>query len=571
MKGLFLIELLEDYIDGCIVLDESDQIVFADRKIKTLCTREITYGNPVSSVIDIDLNFLKKEGETLHTIRDNVYEVKLRLFQSEEEEYQFIIFDSMLDFDNRNVRLYCLEEIIDNIYEGVIISDHNGKLVLYNKSQEELEGLKAKNVLKKPLWVAYGYNDSELSEHRKVFNSGKPIVNAYKAHAFTNGEAKYLSYSTYPIYKKGKIVAVYTISKNETILKNLLHETIDLKRQLLSNDSTQSEKPTNKNGTMYTFDNIKSENKKMKDLIKEAQSVALMHTNVLIIGETGTGKELFAQSIHNFGQNQNEPFIAINCAAIPENLLESTLFGTVKGSYTGAVDRVGLFEAAKKGTLFLDEVNSLPITLQTKLLRAVEEKLIRKIGGLSTIPVNCRIICAVNKNPAELIKKNILREDFYYRIAGAIINIPPLRERDKDIIYLSYYFINKYKELLGKKIESLSYELQQSLTNYQWPGNVRELEHIIQSAMIKADGKQLSVEHLPDFFIDSLIDHEDLKYCTDSAQSLPKMLNTIEERILRKSLLKNSWNLTKTSKELGIIRQSLNYRIKKLDITKPKE
>lgn len=569
MEGLFLIELLEEYIDGCIVLDESDQIIFADRKIKSLCTREVIYGNSLSSVIDIDLKSLKKEGETLHTIRDKVYEVKLKLCQSEEKEYQVIIFNSMVDFDNDNVRLYCLEEIIDNIYEGVIMSDHNGRLVLYNKPQEELEGLKAKNVLRKYLWDAYGYNNPELSEHRSVFNSGKPIVNAYKAHAFTNGEAKYLSYSTYPIYKNGKIIAVYTVSKNETSLRNLLHETIDLKRQLFSNDSSQSKKTINRNGTKYTFDDIKSESEKMKGLIKEAQNVALMQTNVLIVGETGTGKELFAQSIHNFGQNQSEPFIAINCAAIPENLLESTLFGTVKGSYTGAVDRIGLFEAAKKGTLFLDEVNSLPITLQTKLLRAVEEKLIRKIGGVNTVPVNCRLICAANKNPAELIERNILREDFYYRIAGAIIQIPPLRERDKDIIYLSYYFINKHKKLLGKKIESLSNELQQTLIKYQWPGNIRELEHTIQSAMIKADGKQLGVEHLPESFIDSLVQQDDLSSRTNSVQSLPKMLNTFETRILRKSLLKNNWNLTKTSKELGIIRQSLNYRMKKLDITKP--
>ena len=570
MDGLFLFELLEDYTDGCIVLDQSDQIIFVDRKLKSLCTREFTYGNSLSTVIDIDLKSLKKEGKTLHTIRDKVYEVKLKQCQSEENVYQVIIFNSMVDFDNNNVKLYCLEEIIDNIYEGVIISDHNGRLVLYNKSQEELEGLKAKNVLNKYLWDAYDYNNPELSEHREVFNSGKPKVNAYKAHAFTNGEAKYLSYSTYPIYKNGKIIAVYTVSKNETTLKNLLHETIDLKRQLFSDDSSQSENPINRNGTKYTFDDIKSESMKMKDLIKEAQNIALMHTNVLIVGETGTGKELFAQSIHNFGQNQNEPFIAINCAAIPENLLESTLFGTVKGSYTGAVDRIGLFEAAKKGTLFLDEINSLPITLQTKLLRAVEEKLIRKIGGLNTIPVNCRLICATNKNPAELIERNILREDFYYRIAGAIIHIPPLRERDNDIIYLSNYFINKHKKLLGKKIESLSLELQKSLIKYQWPGNVRELEHTIQSAMIKADGKQLDVEHLPDFFLDSLIEQGDLEYRANSAQSLPKMLNSFEAKILRKSLLRNNWNLTKTSKELGIIRQSLNYRMKKLNITKPK-
>lgn len=569
MEGLYFIDLLEDYIDGCMILDESDQIIFADKKMKSLSTREVVYGHSISSVINIDIESLKRKGVILHNIQDKIYEIKLKQYRSAGKVYQVIIINSLVDFDNSDVRLYCLEEIINNIYEGVIVSDYNGKLVLYNKSQEDLEGLKAKSVIRKYIWDAYGYNNPELSEHRKVFNSGKPIVNAYKAHAFANGEAKYLSYSTYPIYKNDKIIAVYTVSQNETSLRNLLHETIDLKRQLFSNDSSQDEKPVNRNGTKYTFDDIKSESRKMKDLIREAQNIALMQNNVLIVGETGTGKELFAQSIHNFGQNQKEPFIAINCAAIPENLLESTLFGTVKGAYTGAVDRIGLFEAARKGTLFLDEVNSLTVTLQTKLLRAVEEKLIRKIGGLSTIPVTCRLICATNRNPAELIENNILREDFYYRIAGATIQIPPLRERDKDIIYLSNYFIHKHNRLLGKKIESMSNELQKALLKYQWQGNIRELEHTIQSVMIKADGKQLSVEHLPDCFLNSIVEQGDLNSGNDESQSLPRVLNAVEARILRKSLLKNNWNLTRTSKELGIIRQSLNYRMKKLNITKP--
>jgi arginine utilization regulatory protein len=562
--------ILEDFISGFVLLNRNVEIVFADDAAKKLSRTDDVVGKPFKESFDLDLTAIINHKKIIKTQSGEKYTVTAKDINCEAESFTAVFFNSLVDFNNDSVKLHCLEKIVDTINDGVIISDYKGSLVLYNKSQEELEGLKSKDVVGKYLWQAYNYNP-EMSEHRKVFNSGKPIINAYQAHAYQNGVAKYLSYSTYPIKKDGETIAVYTISSNETSLKNLLHEIIELKRKLFFKDIKDQGIQKN-NGTKYTFEDIKSQDTTILKLIKESQKISFVKNNLLIVGETGTGKELFAQSIHNFGQNQNEPFIAINCAAIPENLLESTLFGTVKGSYTGSVDQMGFFEAAREGTLFLDEINSLSVTLQSKLLRVIEEKLVRRVGGLNAIPVKCRLICAANRDPMELIEQNKLREDFFFRIAGAIIQIPPLRQRKSDIILLSDFFIKQYNDLMGKQIKRMSPDLKKTFLNYNWPGNVRELEHIIESMVIKAEEKQkeLNKDNLPNYFMKSILrDNTNKEYNQELKNTLPATLRNIEELIIKESLELNEWNLTKTAKDLGIIRQSLNYRMKKLNIIRP--
>jgi arginine utilization regulatory protein len=573
MNLLAIANLLEDYVSGFVILNNNEEIILADDSAMKLSLKGHVVGKAFKESFDLDVNTLINDKKVIKTQFGEKYTVSAKEIDSDGERFIAVIFNSLDDFNNNSVKLHCLEKIVDTINDGVIISDYKGSLVLYNRSQEDLEGMRAKEVVGKYLWQAYDYNP-EMSEHRKVFNSGKPIINAYSAHAYKNGDAKYLSYSTYPIKKDGETIAVYTISRNETSLKNLLNETIELKRKLFSTD-IKAKEVQNNNGTRYTFEDIKSRDAIIKTVIKESQKISLANNNILIVGETGTGKELFAQGIHNFGHSQSHPFIAINCAAIPDNLLESTLFGTVKGSYTGSVDQMGFFEASREGTLFLDEINSLSVTLQSKLLRVIEEKLVRRVGGLKAIRVKCRLICAANKDPVELIKQGKLREDFFYRIAGAVIQIPPLRQRKADIIHLSDFFINKYNNLLGKQIVSMSPDLKETFLKYYWPGNVRELEHIIESMVIKAEGKQneLNKDNLPSYFINNILNDNIIKekeYKKEHTNTLPKTLRNIEELIINESLEKNGWNLTKTAKDLGIIRQSLNYRMKKLNIIRPK-
>lgn len=567
-----LLKLFESIASSFVILDDCEEILYATEPAKNINSLHNIKGKSFKEVYGLDLEKALYKKITYKPSSGEIFSVSAKKINSGHDRLIVVIFDNLVDFNCDSVKLHCLEEIINTITDGVIISDYKGKLVLYNKSQEKLEDLKSKDVVGKYLWEAYNYSP-EMSEHRTVFKSGKPIINAYRAHAYKNGIPKYVSYCTYPIRKDGETIAVYTISRNETSLKNLLHEIIELKRKLFTADPNEKEF-LKSNGTIYTFKDIKSQDPTIIKLIKESQTISLATNNVLIIGETGTGKELFAQSLHNFSRNQREPFIAINCAAIPENLLESTLFGTVKGSYTGAVDQMGFFEASGEGTLFLDETHSLSFTLQSKLLRVIEEKLVRRVGGLNAIPIKCRLICAANNDPVELIEQNRLRKDFFYRIAGAILQIPPLRQRKNDIIFLADFFVDKYNKLNGKQIKRLSSDLKTVFLTHDWPGNIRELEHIIESMIIKADEKEseLKIDDLPEYFIKTIsIDDSIKRYKTDRKRTLPVTLRTIEEHLIRESLESNDWNFTKTAKDLGIIRQSLNYRMKKLHIEKPEK
>jgi arginine utilization regulatory protein len=325
------------------------------------------------------------------------------------------------------------------------------------------------------------------------------------------------------------------------------------------------------NGTRFTFSDIIGESISTKATISEAQSIALIDGNLLIVGETGTGKEVFAHSIHNFGKNKDQPFVAINCGAIPENLLESTLFGTLKGSFTGAQNQTGLFVQAKNGTMFLDELNSLSISMQSKLLRVLQERKVRPVGSNDTIPINCRIISAINEDPYKLIESGKLRKDLFYRISSVYLPIAPLKERLADLPSLMDYFINKYNQIFNKNIKSISSELNKVLYNYSWPGNVRELEHIIENLMIHANNKdrKLLIEHIPAYTKSLLFAKQYSGSGNSSAFNLTGTLKSIEERIIRDQLNKNNWNISKTARELGIVRQSLIYRLQKLNIINP--
>lgn len=471
---------------------------------------------------------------------------------------------------DKDTRLYCLEQIINAISDGVVVSDSDGRIVIYNPAQEKLEELKGNEIVGSYLWEAYGYEPDAPSEHRQVLNSKKAVENKYEAHAVNNGIPKYVSYSTYPILRNGKAVGVFSISKNETKLHSLLEETIELKRRFLSRDQeSQEQAEVSGNGTRYTFSHIVGESEVMGHLIKEAQKLAWLDNGILIVGETGTGKEVFAQSIHNHGKKSGDPFIGINCAAIPENLLEGILFGTVSGSYTGAVDRSGLFEEARGGTLFLDELNSMPMSMQTKLLRVLQERRVNRVGSSAFAPVKCRVICAMNEDPLKLIRDGKLRQDLYYRIGGLSLYIAPLRERPEDIRCLIRFFINKYNHLMHYRIENVSEALESGLTKYPWPGNVRELEHVMENLMVHCDENDriLEATHLPGYLKQALMP-EGMETPAVKREYLNDQMDRIERNILVEALQRNQFNLSATSRELGIIRQSLLYKMKRLKISK---
>lgn len=568
MNLMMLGKLLTDSFSGIIILDKKEKIIWNNNLIQKICDTENPLNKKFSEVFSVKLDEIIKGFKTIKTLPGNIYNVRASYI--EEEKIYIVYIQEITDIYNKDIKLYCLEKIIESINDGIIISNHEGRIVLYNKAQEELEELNAEEVIGKHLWEVYEYNpdyNPEMAEHRRVYKTREPIIKKYRAHTFRNGIPKYLSYSTYPIIKDEEVIGVYSISKNETSLKALLSETIELKRKLFSKGEEKEEKYKN-NGTTYTFSRIVGDSEVTKSIIKEAQTVSLLNNTILIIGETGTGKEVFAQSIHNFGKNKDEPFVAINCAAIPENLLESTLFGTVKGAYTGAVTQSGLFEEAGNGTLFLDELNSMPMSMQSKLLRVLQEKVVRRVGGAAVTPVQCRVITAINEEPAKLIEEGRLRQDLFYRISGFCLYIPPLRERKEDVICIGEFFVKKYNKLLNRTVETFSRQLREIMLSYKWPGNIRELEHFVENMMIKAleNQKELNPEDIPRYIKNVMLNELAINIIEDNEKTLTEFLRCEEKKMILNSLNKNSWNLTRTAKELGIIRQSLEYRIKKLDI-----
>lgn len=562
-------DIISEYVNGIIILDKEGKIIWSDDLYKEISYEKEILGKKFSDVFSVDLNQMKNI--TINNLSGKKYKMKCRNIKENEEEYTLVIVDEITDFNNKDTKIYCLEKIIDSINDGIIISNYEGRIVLYNKSQEKLEELSSKEVVGKFLWEGY-QSKPELSEHQKVFKTNTPIIDKYQAHSYKGGVAKYVSYSTYPIVKDGETIAVYSVCKNESSLQALLHETLELKRKLYSK-SKYNEKNYQKNGTQYIFTDIIGDSSVMVNLIKESQTMALVNSPILIVGETGTGKEVFAQSIHNFSKNNKEAFVDINCSAIPENLLESILFGTVKGAYTGAVDQAGLFEEAGKGTLFLDEINSMPILMQSKLLRVLQEKKVRRVGGINSIPISCRIISAVNEDPQKAIKEDKLRQDLYYRLAGVSLYIPPLRERKEDIVTTIEFFINKYNKMLNKNIKSISKELREVMIDYKWPGNVRELEHVIENIMIRTTDTQteLKILDIPHYIREDMIGSISIDKVQKSQHGLPDILRSIEKELILESLKKNNWNISRATKDLGIIRQSLEYRMKKLKIEKTKE
>ncbi|SDX72824.1 sigma-54 interaction domain-containing protein [Tepidimicrobium xylanilyticum] len=479
------------------------------------------------------------------------------------------ISNKRLNRSNYEDKLLCLEKIIDNLDDGVLLTDKNGKIIIYNRAMEELEKRKASDMVGKFIWEAYEYFDKNKSEHMRVLKSGSPITKRYKAHAYNEDGPVYKLYSTFPIEIDGEIIGVYSISKNETRLQFLLSEITEMKNEFFRQRILKSD-DINPNGTKFTFSDIIGSSNVMKKLIQEAQSVAWIDNNILLVGDTGTGKEVFAQSIHNYGNRNSEPFIGVNCASIPENLLESTLFGTVRGAYTGALDSPGLIEQAGSGTLFLDEIHNMPVNMQAKLLRVLQERIVRRIGGSQNYPVKCRIISAINEDPFQLIENGQLRQDLYYRLAGYCLYIPPLIERENDIFELSEYFIKKSNLIMGKNVIYMTDRLKEIMKNYSWPGNVRELEHFIASIMIRTNvnDKYLRAKNAPKYLINMMKANCGNYYEIQSGSNLTlqEKLDSIEKKMILEALDSNLWNVTKTAKELGVTRQSLIYRMRKLGI-----
>lgn len=457
-----------------------------------------------------------------------------------------------------------LDVLLKYIGEGIHIIDSEERTIVYNEAMERLEGMDRNDVIDKSLLEIFPSLNESTSTLCKVLKERKPIIE--RCQTYTNREGHKITTinSTLPLLDGDKIIGSLEISKDLTGLKSLYDKINYLQQELFS------EYDKNKRDRLYRFNDLIGCGLQFLNAVEIAKKAALTTSSVLIYGETGTGKELIAQSIHSSSDRKDMPFIAQNCAALPESLLEGILFGTAKGSFTGAINRPGLFEQANKGTLLLDEINSMDIGLQSKLLRVLQEGYVRRVGGLNDIPVDVRIIATTNSDPMLEIKEERLRKDLYYRISVVHINLPPLRDRREDIPLLTKHFINQYNRTLSKDVWDVSEEVERELISYSWPGNVRELKNYIEGAMnMISAGHIIGREHFTpniqlNLFRDSFADYNPMDF--DTGLGLDETLNMMEKKIISDTLKKCDGNISKCSRILKIKRQTLQHKIKRYNI-----
>lgn len=452
--------------------------------------------------------------------------------------------------------------VLDEIDIGIHVVNAEGKTIIYNKKMMEIESMDIEDVLDKNLLDVFSFDKNGNSTLLEALNQGRSIHNAKQTYYNNKGKEITTINNTFPIIDNGIQIGAVEITRDVTKYERLLREN------------------RHKTGdTRFTFESIIGNSNKIQEVIDASKRATRTNSSILIIGETGTGKELFAQSIHNGSNRSSKPFISQNCAALPDSLIEGILFGTKKGAFTGSIERPGLFEQAEGGTLLLDEINSLNPNLQAKLLRVIQEKTVRRVGDTKDREIDVRIIATINEDPIDAISEGRMRKDLYYRLSVVSLFIPPLKERKQDIRELVQFFIDKYNHLFAMNVKSVSDEVLQMLFEYEWPGNVRELEHIIEGSMNLMEHEEvLSYSFLPIQFRNkpqfqsetkTILDIDDLLIQKGKViKPLDEYMEEAETYYLKKVLNHHDYNITKAAETLGMSRQNLQYRIKKWKIRK---
>lgn len=425
--------------------------------------------------------------------------------------------------------------ILDSMPEGVYVVDKEFKIVFVNKSASDITGTKPSEVIGR---VCRTFCKSERCQIgcpiTEVIRTGKNIIDLESSLQDSEGN-------------------IIPIKLNAAILKDEKDEPIGGIISFRKNSIVNFDQYLKSQDHFY---GIVGRSKAMRELYKAIQEISRSDANVIITGETGVGKEMVANAIKETSLRREKIFVKVNCAALPDTLLASELFGHVKGAFTDAVkDRVGRFEYANGGTIFLDEITEIPINMQTRLLRVIQEGTFERLGESVERKVNVRIIAATNKAIPEEIKANRFREDLFYRLNVIPLQIPPLRERKEDIVFLVNYFLRKYADKYGKKIETTDTETMEVLFNHNWPGNVRELENVIEYAFVRSKREDyLCICCLPPSIRDS-------KKC-DKVLNIKEIEEDEKTETLLVLLRQNNWNKTKVAKILGIDRSTVHRMLK---------
>ncbi|MDR1702426.1 MAG: sigma 54-interacting transcriptional regulator [Sporomusaceae bacterium] len=448
------------------------------------------------------------------------------------------------------------EKILETSADGFIVINAEGLIIEINRAYADFLSIKKReSVIGKHIFEVI--KNSKLAE---VLETGETDVNT--VHQLEEGKEPLIAVTRAAVKKDGKVVAAFgqvKFSRETRLLAEKLQNMAD-ELKYYKNELKRII------GTQYTMQTMIGESANFLEVKKTALRASKTDFSVLISGETGTGKEVFAAAIHNASNRRQRPFIRINCAAIPAELLESELFGYEEGAFTGAKKggKPGKFEMANGGTFFLDEIGEMPVSMQVKLLRVLQEKEIEKVGGGKSIPLNVRIIAATNQNLEEQIRQKKFRSDLYYRLNVMQIKLPPLRERSGDIPLFVGQFLRELYEQYGEYKEIAPPALQR-LQEYAWPGNIRELKNTIQRLYAMCEGREIFEAHLPLH----LFKKNEVKASGGSAKSLEEKVSELEKEIIWSVLNKNNFNCRATAVELGIHRSTLYKKFAKLKINLP--
>ena len=447
-----------------------------------------------------------------------------------------------------------LDKILNiyNYFDGIMITDEKGVIKYYTNFRTDVYSLQLDQIVGKTVLEIHPELTEEQSTIMQVLKTGQPIYDRVEHLTTSHGDTVTNICSTLPIMQGDKIVGAIDFARSIDDGRNK-----DIQRRYINIPKFQNNKDK-----FYHLDDIVTSSTKINEIKKQIPMIANTDSAVMICGETGTGKEMIAQSIHTSGVRCGANFVSQNRAATPENLLESILFGTERGGFTGAEDKAGLFEIANGGTLFLDEINSMELGMQAKILKAIEEKQIRRIGGNKSISFDVKVISAVNKNPIACIREGSLRQDLFYRLSTVFIEVPALRNRTADIPVMTNYFINENNKKMNKNVTGVTDEVMELFCQYSWPGNVRELKNVIEGSFNIIRSREIGLESLPSYLTSHFENEKFMVINYDDDQSLTEKVEEYEKRLITWAL-NSTKNMSLAADKLKISKQALNYKLLK--------
>lgn len=467
-----------------------------------------------------------------------------------------------------------LMNVVNQLSEALFVCDADSRILFLNDAGVRMESMDLRDIRGARTEDVYQMRDGSKNNVPEVIRTRKPKLNHRQYYTTRYGKDVDIVSNNYPIVQNGQILGGFSVMEDWSRMDSLHKQILELQEKLRNHTASGKSHTASKLTAKYTFDDIVHISEPMRHVVSRCKQVAKSDSSVMIYGETGTGKELLAQSIHNASRRKDGPFLAINCAAIPENLLESLLFGTEKGAYTGAERRPGLFEQADGGTLLLDEINSMNLGLQAKLLRVLQEGTVRRVGGATEIPVDVRVLSNTNIPPYQAMEENKLRRDLFYRLGVVNITIPPLRERKEDIPLLVKTFIMQCNQKLERNIREADRNVLDVFYAYDWPGNVRELQHAVEHAMnvLPDEYSMITAEYIPEH-IGGTAGQAEQPAPDKQRDSLASTMKDMEYNTICRVLRETGGNISESARMLQMSRQKLQYRIKRhrIDVQKLRE